>query len=299
MIPKGKAIFKNIMRYLERGRLRFGRRRQKGTGVGRGNPQSLAKLDRSLTLPPSYNQSRAVQVDPNLLADNRCIAVLSEAPEIEPYRVLRTQILHRLRETGGKTVMFTSALPDEGKTITAINLALTLAKDFHETVLLVDADLRKQNVHQYLGIESDKGLVDHLLHDEPVGNLIVWPGIGKLTLISGGIPVRESAELLGSPKMKQLVQEMRERYPDRYVFFDVPPVLIGADALAFSSFIDAIVFVVKAGATSRMDIRRALDILPKQKIIGLVLNHGSTNPKRESYYESSERSREPFRRRMP
>jgi non-specific protein-tyrosine kinase len=72
--------------------------------------------------------------------------------------------------------------------------------------------------------------------------------------------------------MQQLVQEMRGRYPDRYVFFDVPPVLSGADALAFSPFIDAIVFVIKAGHTSKMDIKRALDILPKEKIIGLVLN---------------------------
>lgn len=225
-----------------------------------------------------------MQLNPNLVADNRCIAILSDAPDIEPYRVLRTQTLHRLRERGGKTIMFTSAWPDEGKTITAINLALILAKDFHETVLLVDADLRKQTVHQYLGIESDKGLVDYLTHDEPVGNLIIWPGIDKLTLMSGGAPVWESAELLGSPKMKQLVQEMRERYQDRYVFFDVPPVLSGADALAFSPLVDAIVFVVKAGQTSKMDIKRALDILPREKIIGLVLNQRPQVSRKDTLY---------------
>jgi non-specific protein-tyrosine kinase len=246
----------------------------------------LSKLDKSRSLSPHYSTSRPVKLDPNLVADNRCIAILSDAPEIEPYRVLRTQMFHRLRDMGGKTVMITSAVPDEGKTITALNLALTLAKDFHETVLLVDADLRKQAVHTYLGIKSDKGLVDYLVHDEPVSSLIIWPGIDKLTLISGGEPIWESAELLGSPKMQQLVQEMRGRYPDRYVFFDVPPVLSGADALAFSPFVDAIVFVIKAGHTSKMDIKRALDILPKEKIIGLVLNQRPVERARSRAYGS-------------
>jgi non-specific protein-tyrosine kinase len=222
LIRDREKIVEWIRHSLERGKALAGRLKIPGKretqAYRRSDLTSLSKLDASMGFSPQYSKSRPVQLNPNFVADNRCIAILSNAPEIEPYRVLRTQMLHRLREMGGKTVMITSAVPDEGKTITAVNLALTIAKDFHETVLLVDADLRKQKVHAYLGIESDKGLVDYLTHDEPVGNLIIWPGIDKLTLISGGAPIWERAELLGSLKMKQLVQEMRERYADRYVF---------------------------------------------------------------------------------
>ena len=145
--------------------------------------------------------------------------------------MLRTRILHRTRGTGGTTVMITSALSGEGKTVTAVNLALTFAKAFSQTALLVDADLKRQQVHQVLGFESDRGLGDYLQDGCDVSDLIVWPGIEKLTVISGGKRIEESSELLGSPGMRTLVEGMKSRYEDRYVFFDVPPVLAGADAI--------------------------------------------------------------------
>ena len=121
--------------------------------------------------------------------------------------------------------MVTSALPGEGKTLTAINLAFTFAKEFKQTALLVDCDLRQQQIHKVLGFPSEKGIVDYLLNDCPVQELFVWPGVEKLTVISGGKTVNDSSELLGSPGMKNLVADMKNRYPDRYVFFDVPPLL--------------------------------------------------------------------------
>ena len=221
---------------------------------------------------PSYTVSRPVRIDPQVVARNKCVAFLSDSDEVESYRVLRTQILQRSRERGGNTVMITSALPGEGKTLTAINLALTFAKEFRQTALLVDCDLRRQRIHELLGIESARGLNEYLLDDCPIPDLMVWPGVEKLTLISGGRTISESSELLGSPRMKELVEDMKNRYPERYVIFDVPAVLSGADALAFAPLVDHIVITVRAGETPMPEVTRALKMLPREKVLGLVLN---------------------------
>jgi protein-tyrosine kinase len=225
---------------------------------------------------PAYTKSRTVKLDMNTLADNRCVAIFPYAKETEVYKVLRTQVLRYTKERGGNTIMITSALPEEGKTLTAINLAFTFAKLFEQTVLLVDGDLRQQDVHKRLGFESDRGLADYLVDDRPVPEIITWPGIDKLTLISGGRLIHESTELLGSTRMKDLVQDMKTRYPDRYVFFDVPPILSSADALAFVPLVDYIIMVVQAGTTSTNDVKKALELIPQEKVIGFVLNRYNT-----------------------
>ena len=221
---------------------------------------------------PSYTVSRSVTLDPKTVLGNRCVAFDGSAPEVERYKMLRTQIMRRSEQYGGNTVMVTSAVPGEGKTLTAINLAMTFAKEFSQTALLVDCDLRQQRIHEVLGFDGSKGLADHLMDGEPLANLIVWPGIEKLTVISGGKTIAGSSEFLGSPGMKSLVEEMKTRYPERYVIFDLPPVLSGADTLAFAPLVDHIVLVVQAGRTAAGDIRKALQLLPPEKVVGLVLN---------------------------
>ena len=221
---------------------------------------------------PSYTRSRTVRLDPFVAATNRCMAALPNSPYLEVYKSIRTQIIHRTERGGGRTIMVTSALPGEGKTTCAVNLAFTFAREFSQTVLLVDCDLRRQRIHEFLGIRSDKGLANHLLNDEPISDLIVWPGFEKLTLISGGRAVHESTEVLGSPRMKAAVQDMKARYPDRYVFLDAPAILANADALALAPQVDHILMVVAAGCTPLSDVRRALELVPSEKVIGLVLN---------------------------
>lgn len=234
-------------------------------------PQEIAK-DRAGWISPEYRQSQSIHLDPGFLAENKCLAYLDNVPEAEAYRVLRTRILQRTRSSAGNTIMVTSALPGEGKTLTAINLAFTFAREFQHTVLLVDGDLRKQSIQKYLGCVGNKGLIDYLTNGCPVSDLIMWPGIEKMTLISGGRPFQESAEILGSPRMKELISDMRGRYPERYILFDAPPVLTGADVLTLSALIDYVVVVVRAGKTSMDDVNKALQYLPKDKILGFVLN---------------------------
>jgi non-specific protein-tyrosine kinase len=149
-------------------------------------------------------------------------------------------------------------------------------------MLLVDADLKQQKIRAVLDFENDKSLADYLLESFPLSDSIVWPGFEGLTILSGGRTVTESSELLGSPGMKVLVEEMKSRYPDRYVIFDVAPVLTGSDALAFAPLVDCILFIVQAGRTSLQDVNRAIKMLPQEKILGLVLNRDpriSTSPK--------------------
>lgn len=221
---------------------------------------------------PVYREINTVALDPRIVEENRIIGVTTDAPEIDFYKILRTQIQHRTKQKGWRTIMVTSVNPGEGKTLTSINLAITFAKEFDQTVLLVDSDLMRQSVHKYLGYSSDKGLIDYLANDLPLKDFITWPGIEKLTVISGGRTVHDSAELLGSPRMRALVQEMKSRYSDRYVFFDTPPVLGGADAIVLAPLVDAVVMVVAEGRTSIHDVKKALELLPRENFLGFVLN---------------------------
>ncbi len=235
-------------------------------------PWDAAGREKAGWVSPSYTQSRTVRLDPFVAAANRCMAALPNSPYGEAYKSIRTQIIQKTEQTGGKTIMVTSALAGEGKTTCAVNLAFTFAREFSQTVLLVDCDLRRQRIHEFLGVKSDKGLANHLLNDEPISDLIVWPGSEKLTFISGGRTIHESAEALGSPRMKAAVQDMKARYPDRYVFLDAPAILTSADALALAPQVDHILMVVAAGCTPLSDVRRALELVPSEKVIGLVLN---------------------------
>lgn len=221
---------------------------------------------------PAYTKSSQVFFDQGALVENKCVCITHGANEIDNYKVLRAQIMQRTKEKGWNTLMVTSAQPGEGKTLTAINLAITLAKEFNQTVLLVDCDLRKQDIHKRFGYDSDRGLGDFLLNDCSLNEIISWPGVEKMTLISGGQTIQDSTELLGSPQMKSLIVEMKERYADRYVIFDLPSLLDGADAITFAPLVDAILVVIQAGRNSSKEINKALEFVPQEKMLGFVLN---------------------------
>ena len=235
---------------------------------------SVEKIDRSKLgwHSPSYSTSRSIALDPETLHANRCIAFDGDSATIDSYKVIRAHILQRMKHSSGNTLMVTSVLPGEGKTTTAINLALIMAKEFQQTVLLVDCDLQQQDIHKRLGYNSDKGLINYLLDDCPITDLFTWPGIEKITLISGGRTIRDSSELLGSPRMKELVSDMKSRYPNRFIIFDMQSTFAGADTLVFAPLVDNILMVVQEGNSSKKDIKRAISLLPEEKLIGLMLN---------------------------
>jgi len=221
---------------------------------------------------PTYSECRTVQLDQAALDKHRIIGLLPDPPELDHYRLLRTQIQQRAQAKGWNTIMVTSAHPGEGKTMTSINLAFMFAREYDCTALLVDCDLRRQCVHKYLGYPSDAGIGDFLLKNTPLKDMIVWPGVEKLTIISGGKIIRNSTELLGSPQMKELVAEMKNRYANRYIIFDVPPVLARSDAVAFAPVVDGVLFVVASGKTSMYDVKKSIELIPREKFLGFVLN---------------------------
>lgn len=248
-------------------------------GSEKNEPSITTELDRDAYSPPSavddipvYNTSRRVEINRALAVENHCACLLPDSEVLDHYKILRTRMRQRAKEKGWRTIMITSARAGEGKTVTAINLALVFAKEFDQTVLLVDGSLHEQKIHRYLGYKSTTGLADYLRDNRSLADVISWPGIEKLSIISGGDPIKDSTELLASPRMTELVEEMKVRYANRYIFFDVPSLLDRADAIAFSQHVDCVLVVVRAGDTQCQEIEEAQALIPQEKLLGFVLN---------------------------
>ena len=222
--------------------------------------------------PPKYTDSKRYYIHPDTVEKNLGVCINPDSKDIEQYKILRTRIHQQAKNRKMNTIMITSANKNEGKTVTSINMGFVFARDLKQTVLLVDCDFKGQDVHDYLGIDNKFSLIDYFLDDTPLNELIIWPGIDKLTLISGDRTVMDSSELLSSEMMRDLVTEMADRYDDRYVFFDAPPVLKYSEAIAMAPMMDGIIMVVESGSTSRKDVQKAVSLLPPDKFLGFVLN---------------------------
>jgi protein-tyrosine kinase len=226
---------------------------------------------------PVYTQTRVVPLNESHLEKQRVVTFPDNPEVMDHYNLLRTQVLHRTRDKGHNTLMVTSVVDGEGKTVTAINLAVSMSKEVNQTVMLVDTDLRHPKIHSYLGCSAEKGLSDYLQDDVPVSDLLVNPGLAKMVVLPAGKPLFGSTEILGSPKMEKLVAEMKRRYPERYVIFDCPPVLTVPDALVFASYVDGVILVVEAGRTTKDQIRKAVELLEDRNIVGLVMNKADSS----------------------
>lgn len=256
-------------------------REEKEPQAGERGPETVF-TDNGAVAAPVYTETKQVSPNQSHLERHRLMSLLEESEAVDYYNLLRTQVLQRTRGKHHNCIMVTSALDGEGKTVTAVNLAASIAREVKQTVLLADTDLRNPKVHTYLGFEAKQGLSDYLMKDIPVGDLLVNPGVSKMVVLPAGAPLRGSTEVLGSPKMERLVAEMKDRYPDRYCIFDCPPVLTVSDALVFSAYVDGVVLVVQAGKTSRDQIRKAVELLEGANILGVVMNRGDGRP--HGYY---------------
>lgn len=199
-----------------------------------------------------------------------------ESPISEEYRKLKAMVV-KLTKQGGfqNTIMVTSSLGLEGKSITAINFAITLSREYDHTVLLMDADLRKPSLHRYFNIAPGAGLSDCIVDGLGVGEVIARTGMGKLSLLPAGRKVADPAELLSSRRMKDIIFELKHRYADRYVVIDTPPILSFAETHSISSIVDGVVLVVREGTASLQSINEALDILRHGKVLGIVYNNAA------------------------
>lgn len=227
----------------------------------------------SLPPPITYTRTKSLTVPVSVLREHRVMAAYHYGAFTDAYKILRTQVTQRLRENGWNVVGVTSPGYGEGKTLTAVNLAVSLAMETTQTVLLVDSDLQDPTVHRVFGLQDGPGLADYLLDDQPVEELLVHPGIGRFVLLPGGRAISNSTEILTSPKMVALVEELKHRYPARIVVFDLPPLLHTADVLAFSPYTDALLMVVEEGKTTGDELQRALGLVKNSRpVLGTVLN---------------------------
>jgi len=171
-------------------------------------------------------------------------------------------------------IMITSARPGEGKTFTSINLAMSIAKERDKTVLLVDADVARPSVSRTLGLEPKlPGLVDYLVDDSlALSDILLKTNVPNLRVLPAGRSHIHSTELLASDAMRQLVTEMSQRYSDRIVIIDSPPLLATSEAAVLAGLVGQIVMVVESDKTSRQEVNDALSSLDQSKMIGLVLN---------------------------
>jgi Mrp family chromosome partitioning ATPase len=231
----------------------------------------------------THSLTRVVEVDPLRLESERILSPGATAQHGVPYKMLRTQVLRRLDKLGVNSLAVVGAAADTGKTLTAINLAITIAADPERTALLVDLDLRKPSIHRRFGIDPVAGIDDCLRGSRPLTDALVRVGgYERLVLLPARERSLDSSELLSSRRTQELIVEMRSRYRDRVVMFDLPPVLQADDALAFARHVQAVLVVVGEGKTLRADLVRTLELLRDVPIIGTVLN--GTRQAVDSYY---------------
>lgn len=240
------------------------------------NPESFIIKNNELT-DIAYTQTRVFNPSEQLLKENRIISVQQPGKWLESYRMLRTRCLQTMDAMEWKMLAITSTENDTGNTLTAANLAISMAMELDRTVLLVDAHFQSPAVHKIFGFSAEKGLSDYLLYDIEINNLLVNPGIDRLVVLPAGKPLINSTEMLRSPKMLRLVTELKSRYPSRIIIFDMPPILMQDDALGFSPYVDCVLLVIDEGHTTTDDLKHAALLLKEVNVLGTVFNKSSDN----------------------
>jgi protein-tyrosine kinase len=226
-----------------------------------------------------YSRTKVQVLDPERMRENKIFSIFDDIELTDQVKIIRTQILKKLERIGGNTILVTSANPYEGKTFTSINLGVSIAKEFNRTVLIIDADLRKPT-KRHMDFSSDfftldvaLGLTDYLQKDVEIPDVLINPGIDKLTLIPAGKPVNNAPELLSSERMRAMMADIKSRYPaDRLVIVDGPAMLPFPDALILSRYVDGVLVVVEVEKTPADQLKKMMESLKETCVLGTVMN---------------------------
>ncbi len=230
-------------------------------------PQAREDSTQSADEPRKKALPDAAKIEPDLVS-----LVNPDGPEAELFRLLRTRILFPpAGQKPPRTILVTSALAEEGKSFVAANLAVNFAQNVDEHVLLVDCDLRKPSICTKFGFNGVKGLSEYLAGGPELPQLLLKPGVEKLTVLPSGAPPPNPSELITSARMAALIDELKGRYPDRYIIFDSPPPMMAPETSAIAQWADGILVVVKYG-TSMDLVEELVSLLDREKIIGVVIN---------------------------
>ena len=185
----------------------------------------------------------------------------------------------------GNLILVTSSVPDEGKTHTAANLALSIAQEKDHTVLLVDCDVNKHGMSRLFGLADKPGLVDVLESDAlTIGDVLLRTDIPELSIVCAGKGNEYVTELLASQRMFDVVSELSSRYDDRVIIIDGPPLLATPQTQVLATLVGQIAFVIEAGKTPQMLVEKALEMIPEEKATGLIINKSEGLSARGGYY---------------
>lgn len=233
-------------------------------------------------LPPAHIS--AITIDPDLPKERPIILPSDLGPAAGAYRMLRTQLLQLVRVHGARTVGIVSAADNEGKTLTAVNLALSLAVEPNQSVLLIDLDLRRPGVLAALRASAEHGLESWL--DGAIETIpeIIYPveGFERLSILPTVSAVPHSSETLAASRTQAMLAELKTADPRRLLLLDLPPLLLTDDFLTVASHLDGVVVVAREGRTKREDLERMKEALGSVRVLGTVLNH-STQFERRAY----------------
>ena len=233
-------------------------------------------------------RTRVIPLKERTLRKHRIVAPFLGQYEADVFRTLRTLVSTRMTERGARTLGICSAREGEGKSMVALNFAISSAFDVNHTILLVELDFRWPRLHQNLGIRVTKGLADVLSGNATIAECLINPGYERLSVLPARATLARSSETLASPAMAEIAKELRERYPDRIIIYDLPPVLLSDDCLAFMQHLDAFLFVVGEGRTAKQEVDRALSLTDPAKLIGTVLNGARNNVDKPKYYYANQ-----------
>ena len=264
--------------------------RHKKETVVRLDDVKEARPKRLVVEEPEVKHARQIASD--LISEQRfsdSLIMLSspDSADAETFKVLRGQILFPKDRKVPRSMLVTSTFPAEGKSYVAANLAATLALSIDEYVLLVDTDLRRPRLHRMFGYSKVQGLHEYLLGGCKLEELVLKSGIDKLSILPAGKPPRNPTELLSSSMMVKFLDEVKERYQDRFVIIDSPPSNVATEGKFLAQYVDGIIFVVMANKTPRKDIEKAIDNLGRDKILGIVFN--GYEQVRKNYYRYYDR----------
>lgn len=211
-------------------------------------------------------------------------------PIAEDFRIIKRPLLRNAREAGigsikhGNLIVVTSALPGEGKTYCAVNLAMSIAMEMDITVLLVDADVARPSILKVLGLGAEPGLMDILLSDDlTLSDVILRTNVPTLSILPAGRSNKHATELLASRAMSNLLTEIANRYADRIVIFDSPPLLITSEANVLAAQMGQVVLVVEAEATTQHAVKEALRQLEGCARVNLIYNKTKAFPGNDYY----------------
>ncbi len=231
-----------------------------------------------------YEQTRVVKLDPEHLARNRIVSFNKNDHLSLGFDILRTQVINKMQEKGWRTMAITSPIQGCGKTVVSINLAMSIAHHTDTTTMLVDFDLRRPSVKRYLGLPAGSSLNDVLSGDATVAEALVNPGLDRFVVLPTAMPISHSSEMLSSQKVGNLVQEIRDRYAERIVMFDLTPLLGTDDAMITLSRVDCVLVVVGNGMVSNEQLTETMRYIDPDKLLGTVLNKSESKPS-DGYYD--------------